>query len=249
MQSRPKQKEKVSELVDLLNKTKFQIFSFLTMYGKLSLTEIAQKLNKSKSTIHGHLKKMKEVNGVIEEKRAIYSDPGSNKSKVFENVYSINPEFGTELGDFIPGLNPEKLTIEQAKAVVDALLFITKVRIANLGIQQQFFEKITKNFEKEPEEMVNLTKNLLFGLFNPKCDITDDDAGDTISNTENQNFPLISTYLYLSPQQFNLFSKKYAQLCQTFYSEEFKKASTDGKPIIFMGTGIPMKKFIEFLNK
>ncbi|MHA2431303.1 MAG: winged helix-turn-helix domain-containing protein [Promethearchaeota archaeon] len=249
MQSRTTEKEKISDLVDLLNKTKFQIFSFLTMYGKLSLSEIAQKLNKSKSTIHGHLKKMKEVNAIIEEKRSIYSDPKSDKPKVFENVYSINPEFGTEFDDLIPGLNPEKLTLEQAKVIIDAMLFITKIRIANLGIQQQFFEKINKNFEKEPEEMVSLTKNLLFGLFNPKCEITDDDSGDIIVNAENQNFPLISSYMYLSPQQFNLFSEKYGQLCQTFYSEEFKKASGDEKPIIIMVTGIPMKKFIEFLNK
>jgi len=46
-----------------------------------------------------------------------------------------------------------------------------------------------------------------------------------------------------------LFSKKYIHLCQTFYSDEFKKASGNEKPIVLMGTGIPMKGLIESLNK
>ena len=36
---------------------------------------------------------------------------------------------------------------------------------------------------------------------------------------------------------------------KTFYSEEFDDLSSNEKPIIFMRTGIPMKNFIEFLNK
>lgn len=250
MQSQSSKKENISDLFDLLNKTKFQIFTFLNMYGKLSLTEIAQKLNKSKSTIHGHIKKLKEVNAVNEEKRPIYTDPKSDKPKVFENVYSINSEFGMEFDDLIPGLNPEKLTNGQAKVIIDSLQFITKMRIANLNIQQQFFEKIAKNFEKEPEKMKNLTKNIIFGLFNPKCEIIEDDL-DKIPpiNVENKNFPLISSYLHLSPLQFNMFSEKFGQLCQLFYSEEFKNASSDEKPIIFMATAIPIKNFIEFLNR
>ncbi|MFX1555209.1 MAG: winged helix-turn-helix domain-containing protein [Promethearchaeota archaeon] len=250
MLNRSSKKENVSDLFDLLNKTKFQIFTFLNMYGKLSLTEIAQKLNKSKSTIHGHIKKMKEVKAINEEKRPIYSDPKSDKPKVFENVYSLNPEFGTEFDDLIPGLNPQKLTYEQVKVIIDSLLFLTKMRIANLNVQKQFFEKIGKNFEKEPEKMKNLTKNIIFGLFNPKCEVNKDNLGKlTQANIENKNFPSISSYLHLSPLQFNMFSEKFGQLCQLFYSEEFKNASSDEKPIIFMATAIPMKNFIEFLNK
>jgi predicted DNA-binding protein YlxM (UPF0122 family) len=250
MLNQTSKKENISDLFDLLSKTKFQIFTFLNMYGKLSLTEIAQKLNKSKSTIHGHIKKMKEVNAVNEEKRPIYSDPKSDKPKVFENVYSINPEFKLEFDDLIPGLNPEKLSNEQAKVIIDSLLFVTKIRIANLNIQQQFFEKIAKKFEKKPEKMKNLTKNIIFGLFNPKCEINEDDLNKLSPvNVENKNFPSISSYLHLSPLQFDMFSEKFGQLCQFFYSEEFKNASSDEKPIIFMATAIPMKNFIEFLNK
>ncbi|MFX0084024.1 MAG: ArsR/SmtB family transcription factor, partial [Candidatus Hodarchaeota archaeon] len=152
MLKKPK-REHVSDLFDLLSKTRFQIFTFLNMYGKLSLTEIAQKLNKSKSTIHGHIKKMKNADALIEEKRPIYTDPNSDKPKVFENVYTINPEFGTEFEDIIPGLNLENLTVEQAKIIIDTLTFITKMRIANLRIQQQFYNKIENTFETEPEKM------------------------------------------------------------------------------------------------
>lgn len=240
-------KERMAKIVDLLSKTKFQIFSFLNIYGKLSLSEIAQKLNKSKSTIHGHIKKMKEFDVVIEEKRPIYSDPESDKPKVFENVYSINPGFETEFNAILPGLNLETLTIEQAKTFIDVMLFMTKIRIVNLEIQKQFFEKININLEENSEETIELTKKLIQGLFRPQYDISEDKSEDM--NVVKQTFPLISAYIYLSPRQLNLFSEKFNQLCQSFSSEEFNKISSNEKPMIFMGTGIPMKNFIEFLNK
>jgi predicted DNA-binding protein YlxM (UPF0122 family) len=249
MENEASSKEKMAKIIDLLGKTKFQIYSFLNIYGKLSLSEIAQKLNKSKSTIHGHIQKMKEFDVILEEKKPIYVDPGSTKPKVFENIYSINPGFETEFNAILPGLNPETLTLDQAKTFLDVMLFMTKVRIVNLEIQQQFFEKINTGLESKPEEMISFTKKLIYGLWNPKCNIADEDSGDTLINKENQDFPLISAYVYLSPRQFNLFSEKFNQLCQFFYSDEFKKLSSDEKPIIFMGTGIPMKNFIEFLNK
>ncbi|MFX1325718.1 MAG: winged helix-turn-helix domain-containing protein [Promethearchaeota archaeon] len=247
MEEQHLKKKRMAKIVDLLGKTKFQIFSFLNMYGKLSLSEIAQKLDKSKSTIHGHIKKMKEFDVVIEEKRPIYSDPESDKPKVFENVYSINPGFETEFNAILPELNLETLTIEQAKTIIDVMLFMTKIRIVNLEIQKQFFEKININLEENSVEMINLTKKLIQGLFRPQYDVSEDKSEDM--NVIEQTFPLISAYIYLSPRQLNLFSEKFNQLCQTFYSEEFNKLSSDEKPMIFMGTGIPMKNFIEFLNK
>ena len=190
-----------------------------------------------------------ELLSVLEEKRPIYSDPGSAKPKVFENMYSINPNFETELNAILPGINPESLTLEQAKTLIELLLFMTKIRIVNLDIQKQFFEKINTNFESKPEKMINITKKLICGLFNPKCNIDNNDAGDALVGGEKRDFPLISAFLYLSPLQFNSFSEKFNQLCQFFYSDEFKKLSSNEKPIIFMGSGIPMKNFIEFLNE
>ncbi|MGB5910069.1 MAG: winged helix-turn-helix domain-containing protein [Promethearchaeia archaeon] len=243
-------KEQMSDLLDLLNKTRFQIYTYLNMYGKLSLTEIAEKLNKSKSTIHEHIKKLKEVNGIIEEKRAIYSDPNSNKPKVFENVYSLNPELSTEFEDFIPGLNPEKPTTDQAKAVINLLLYAIKIRKANLNITQRFFEKVSNNFEKEPEKMINVAKKVIYGLFRPKYEINDVESKITSKDgSETIEFPALSSYLHLSPRQFNMVSEKYTKFCQLFYSEEFIKASSNEKPFIFMVTGIPMKSILEFLNQ
>ncbi|MFX1268947.1 MAG: winged helix-turn-helix domain-containing protein, partial [Promethearchaeota archaeon] len=201
MEKQASRKEKMAEIVDLLGKTKFQIYSFLNIYGKLSLSEITEKLNKSKSTIHGHIQKMKEFDVILEEKRPVYSDPGSTKPKVFENTYAINPNFETEFNAILPGLNPESLTLEQAKTVIDVFLFMTKIRIVNLKIQQQFFEKINKIMGSNPEEMINLTKKLIYGLFNPRCNIADNDSRDTLTDNENQDFPLLSAYIYLSPRQ------------------------------------------------
>lgn len=240
----------MADLMDLLNKTRFQIFTYLNMYGKLSLTEIAEKLNKSKSTIHEHIKKLKEVNGIIEEKRAIYADPNSDKPKVFENVYSLNPEFSTDFDAFIPGMNPKKPTIDQANAFIDLLLFATKIRKANLNLSQRFLEKVSIDFEKEPEKMMKVVKKLISGLINPKYDIKQDESYNILKeDSENLEFPLFSTYAHLSPRQFNMVSEKFSQFCQLFYSEEFIKAADDEKPFIFMITGIPMKSFLEYLKQ
>jgi len=243
-------REQMANLMDLLNKTRFEIYTYLNMYGKLSLTEIAEKLNKSKSTIHEHIKKLKEVNGIIEEKRAIYFDPNSDKPKVFENVYSLNPEVRTDFDAFIPGLNPEDPTIDQAKAFIDLLLFATKIRKANLNLSQRFLEKVNKDFKKEPEKIINVVKKLISGLINPKYEIKYDESDNILKeDSESLEFPLFSTYAHLSPRQFNMVSEKFAQFCQLFYSEEFIKSSDEEKPFIFMVTGIPIKSFLEFLKQ
>lgn len=242
MRKQSSNKEKMIKIIDLLSKTRFQIYNFLKIYGSLSLSEISQKLNKSKSTIHGHIQKMKEFDVIIEEKKPIYSDPMSDKPKVFENVYSMNPNFETEFNAILLNLNPETLTFEQAKNVIDVMLFMTKIRMMNLEIQKQFFEKMNATIEEEPEKIRNLTKRLIYGLFEPKYEIIEEDIIET------KNLPLISVYANFSPQQFNKFSEDFGKLCKSFNSKEYEELSGNEKPIIFMGTGIPMKNFIEFLN-
>ncbi|MFX0040923.1 MAG: helix-turn-helix domain-containing protein [Promethearchaeota archaeon] len=243
-------REQMADIMDLLNKTRFQIFTYLNIYGKLSLTEIAEKLHKSKSTIHEHIKKLKEVNGIVEEKRAIYSDPNSDKPKVFENIYSLNPDFSTELEAFIPGLNPKEPTVDQAKAIIDLLLFSIKIRKANLNTAQRFIEKVSSNFGKDPEKTMIDVKKLISGLFLPKYEIKKNESEkDAKERSNSREYPLISTYVHLSPRQFNILSEKFTTFCQLFYSEEFKRASSNEKPFIFMTTGIPIKSFLEFLNQ
>ena len=52
-----KESHSTSDLIDLFkSKSKFEIYNHLKMFGQLSLTELAEKLGKSKSTIHEHLK-------------------------------------------------------------------------------------------------------------------------------------------------------------------------------------------------
>jgi hypothetical protein len=156
----------------------------------------------------------------------------------------MNPSFEAEFNALLLDLDLNTLTIEQAKTVIDVMIFMTKIRMMNLEIQKQFFEKVNAKFEEEPEEMINFTKKLVYGLFNP---IYKNDEID--SETEGNRFPLISIYANLSPQHFNKFSVELRKLCSTFESVDYKEQSGYEKPIIFMATGIPMKSFIEFLNK
>ena len=50
-----------TDLFKIINKTGYQIFLFLAMQGKLSLTELSNSLKRSKSTLSVHLKKLKDI--------------------------------------------------------------------------------------------------------------------------------------------------------------------------------------------
>ena len=75
----------VAELLD--SEIRFQIFSLLSMYPELSFTELSKKLNKSKSTLHPHLKKLIEDLDLIEISKKVRR--GGNPAQ----YYSLKPGY------------------------------------------------------------------------------------------------------------------------------------------------------------
>ena len=121
---------------------------------------------------------------------------------------------------------------------------------AKMKYIKRFLEKLGENFNKEPEKIINVEKKLVSGLIKPKYEINHDESYESSKeDSKIIEFPLFSTYVNLSPRQFNMVSEKYAKFCQLFYSEEFIKAAGKEGSFVFMITGIPMKKFLEVLNQ
>ena len=234
---RKKKNNKINrlELADLLKgKTKFQLYTYLEMYGKLSLTKIAKKLNKSKSTVYEHLKVLHEIGLVKIEKRPVPTSPPTKKPKVKENIYSINPEFEL-IENLIPGLDPKKITNEQIKMVIDIQLFMTKIYINNFKVQKQVFEKLLNILNEDTEKI--------------RDKIVSSNIDDFMDNNQLSGFPMISSYMHISVPQFQFLLEKGKEIFMIEENDEFKALSQKEKPVILMVSSMPIKNYIEFLNQ
>ncbi|MBN1215311.1 MAG: ArsR family transcriptional regulator [Candidatus Lokiarchaeota archaeon] len=223
-----------AQLADLIKgKRKFQIYTYLEIYGKLSLTEISEKLNKTKSTIFEHLKFLNEIGLVNIEKRTVPTIPPTKDPKVKENVYSINEKFQLSFENLVPGLKlNKKLNDEQIKMLVDFLIFLTKMQISNLNIQKQVFEKIQKKMVENPNQIRERIGDL---LRQRKID-------------ENYLYTF-TDYMHLSIPQFEYIIQKTKDLNLMENNKEFIKLARKENPIVLMSTAMPIKTYIEFLNE
>lgn len=224
------EKEKLKVIKFLKSKTKFQIYTYLSMYGKLSLTELAQNLNKSKSTIHEHLKPLIQ-NGLIIINKKPVDTISTKKPKIFENIYSLKPNVEQELEDINYILKMDLSFEERAKMILEGLLLANKIHITNLNTQAEVYEKLLENFN----ENLEFVHKLLDGAFG-------DNLNEDITG-------IISSYIPFSIPQFKLFLKKFEEICGLLYSEEFEALRREERPIIFMADAMPMKDYIEFLNR
>ncbi len=81
-------------IVDVLkSKIRFRIFSLLHLYPELSLSELSKKMNKSKSTIHHHLKEL------IEYELVELSRQEKVRGNILANFYSLKPGYLERLSE------------------------------------------------------------------------------------------------------------------------------------------------------
>ena len=216
-------------------KRKFQIYTYLEIYGKLSLTEISEKLNKSKSTIYEHLKFLNKIGLVNINKRPVPTSPPTKGQKVKENIYSINQDFELSFENLIPGLNLKKaIKDDQMKKLAELMLYITKMQMSNLNIQKQVFEKILEMIDKNPNQIRKKFKILL---------------GQNTMDNQKDYLYTFTEYLHLSLPEFKFILDKAIAFNNLEKNEEFKALSGEEKPIILTATAMPMKAYIEFLNE
>ena len=116
--------EDISEIYG--NKTRFQIVMSLQVYHELSLTQIAEKIGKTKSTTHRHVRILLKV-GIVEESRE-EKVRGSIKTKYYKLVQKERQ---------LPGLKIRSImAIEDIEERLKALNILLKV----LEIQTQQFD-------------------------------------------------------------------------------------------------------------
>ncbi len=125
----------------LKSKAKFQMFNAFEMYGRMSLSELAEKMYKSKSTIHSHLQFLLKLGLIEEEKVAL--DTNAN---VYENYYRLtdNPQkiFNTANFDFKP-FTP--LTKEEVRKMIEPGISANRMMKSFFETEIEFLQTLLKN--------------------------------------------------------------------------------------------------------
>lgn len=136
----------------LKNKFKTQIFDAFEMYGRMSLTELAERLHKSKSTIHAHLNFLLELGLIRKERVPLDSNPN-----VYENYYELADNVDEIFGAIDLDYQPfEKLTKEQMQLMIEPALSMSSLLKSFYETQIQYLEAIRDSgFDKEAMESIN----------------------------------------------------------------------------------------------
>ncbi len=153
-----------SMLIDLIkNPTNYEILMLLFMYHEISLKKLTNKISKSKSTIHRHLKKLIENGLVIESKEK------KVRSHIKAKYYSINRETWSKFTSISPEqfeLFDEKQKIQMYHLIIDVLIPTIIFSIKSFTKLQETLENLKISNDKdiqsfmEPQDL-HLNMNFL----------------------------------------------------------------------------------------
>ena len=231
----------------IISKTGFQIFSLLEMYSELSLSQLSEKLKKSKSTVSANAKKMIDV-GVVEIVKRQIASKKSGKINT-EHFYRFTPDYQEKLSNLDMKIDLKKgFTEETAEEFIRVNEGLINIQKSNLQIASRFDQKILDSLKNGSEERaIQILNEFTFAQ---------DEQGNFIKDEEDKFIPGsvagFNTWNYYTEDQFKIFKEKYKQFTKDL-EEEFKKMekieNKKEKSILFFGTSIPMKKMLEFINE
>lgn len=231
----------------IISKTGFQIYSLLEMFTELSLSQLSQKLKKSKSTIAANAKKMIEVGVVKIEKKQIASEKSGKINT--EHFYKFTSDYQEKLSDLSMDLDHKiGISKESAQEFIKFNQGVIAIQKSILDLRKRFNQKMMDYLKEGSEEKtIKILNELIY---------TQDEQGSFIKDEEGKFIPKsgrgFNTWEYYSEEQFPIFKKKYSEF-EKKLKEEFKKMETTEskkeKSILFFGSGIPIKKMLEFINQ
>ncbi|TFG21019.1 MAG: ArsR family transcriptional regulator [Promethearchaeota archaeon] len=219
------------------NKAKVQIFNAFEMYGRMSLTELAERLNKSKSTIHSHLKFLIKDLGIIKKERV----PLESNPNVYENYY----EFSDNANEIFREIDMEfkpftKFSSEEVEELINPAISMNKLIKSYFETQIRFFEAIRESgFD---DEAVN--------HFNKMISWVEDKNGKPIllsRNTNSTNFLSEREYFKEMRRIFQIEQLKDIDFDALFKEQE--KESEIGNPMLIIKATMPYGFILEYLNK
>ncbi|MFW9896695.1 MAG: helix-turn-helix domain-containing protein [Candidatus Thorarchaeota archaeon] len=221
------EKDQIKPTMDISNFTglKFRIWGLLMVYPELSFTELANKLGKSKSTIHPHLQKLIEL-GIVEISKRKHI-----KANIEAHYYSLTPNANeiTSLpgSDLSLGLNKDIVKMI-AKSLKSVTLYHKKI----LDKYIKFFEYIE---ETDSDDMIKIWKE----TFKTK-------------NWTNHDIPQhFMQQIFLTEDQWMRWQKQFVKLSMDWeeqYIKEQKENPNQEKYIYWFHMGIPVKILFEELD-
>ncbi|UCC19779.1 MAG: winged helix-turn-helix transcriptional regulator [Promethearchaeota archaeon] len=136
-------KEPFFELLE--SEIRFRIFSLLNIYPELSFSEIAEQLNKSKSTLHPHIQKLMDI-GVVELSR-----DEKVRGNFTRNYYSLKS-----------GVFNDLKVADKDSSLIDNYAFIVIKNWVKFIIKtMKLYEKFLNRLELDESGLDILKKNIL----------------------------------------------------------------------------------------
>lgn len=225
---------KAIDVVDIIkNKTKFQIYNLFEIYGKFTLSELTNKLKKSKSTVFKHLKDLMNV-GILKMNQI---EKTVKKKIIRENMYELSDNYEELLEyNLKPNFDFSKpASKEEAREFIEDSLAITK-RLSWFFEQQiEFFNKLLQS--GPDEEAQQILFEIIHAQQDEKGNPKKTAAGKPMIESE-----LLFSWNYITKSDL----KRFISLLRKHKIKEEKKGEF---PILLLASSIPMKKIIEYSLK
>jgi len=217
------------------NDTRFQIWGLLSMYHELSLSELCNKLNKSKSTVHHHLQRLLDI-GIIEVVRE-----EKVRGSIPAKIYSLR---NADINDnvFVCGIGnrvcPSLITGEITGTIEDLL---------SQGIDEALSERVI-----EGEKVIETyNKNIHQSRFQYYKNLSSlDDAPTTLEKIFERE-ESFNSIIFLSESHYlklRLLFNEMLEKLYKFMGESKGKKKELQKPFVFLASAMNLKEILEKNN-
>jgi predicted transcriptional regulator len=231
--SREETREMLWKLIK--NNAKMQIFNAFDMYGRMSLTELADRLYKSKSTVHTHLGFLLKL-GIVKKERV----PLDSNTNVYENYYeladNIDEIFGAIDYDYQPF---EKLTKEQVQKMIEPAIAMSRVLKSFYETHIRYLEAIRDSgFDEEAVNSINQALKW----------VEDKDGNPVLLARNSFSFNFYSEREFFQEKDRILKINRDNNLNWDAILEEEDETNQIERPLLIITSTMPYGYYLEYLN-
>ncbi|UYP47524.1 hypothetical protein NEF87_003809 [Candidatus Lokiarchaeum ossiferum] len=224
------QEKKEASVKDIFkNNLRFQMWGLFSMYPELTLADLSEKLGKSKSTIHPHLKILEEL-GIIEEIRE-EKVRGNIKAK----VYQLQHDYEEKLTSWEKKCDcHERKEVDKAmgKTLIENTISRVKIMKKTLETEMRFLEKLQNSGIDGPDEYALQILNDIYS-FDPE--------------RRSRTYSLFDYMSHDSYMEYMKFYDKFFKEINIFERAEMKANPKAEKPYHAFTHIIPLKTMLEYL--
>jgi predicted transcriptional regulator len=231
-------REEIREMLwDMVkNQAKIQIFNVFDIYGRMSLTELAERLHKSKSTISTHLKFMLKLGVLIKERV-----PLDSNANVFENYYEITENIDEIFRAIDYEYKPfQKLSRDQIEKMIEPAIAMNNWMKSFYDTNIKYWEVLRDSgIDEEPVESINRTFKW----------VKNRDGDPVMLAHQGFSFNFYAEKEFYKERGRLYKLDKYKNIDWEAVLDENKTESHIEKPLLIINTTMPYGHYIEYLNK